>query len=119
MQRITLCLTAIASAYVASAFAAHAWELPSRLISRMQNEYNGRVVGVSQNSTDKEQVCEPRLYEMVIDDSVQTGYGMVCQQPDGSWAPDRRYNVQLLTPQGKVKLITVDATTGEILQVQQ
>lgn len=88
--------------------------LSPQSIARIQQRYQGRVIGVRPSGGP----CREIERNVVIDGRQTTARDYACQQPDGTWSTERNYDVQVLTRQGSVIIVTVDSN-GRVLGVQK
>ncbi len=93
--------------------------LSGGIISNIQEQFDGRIVGINKLFDDEESTCEPRTYEVIIDGDPQTAYGVACLQPDGTWKMQNHYEVQVLNAEGEISIVTVDGSTGNIEEVEE
>ncbi len=95
-----------------------AGELSAAIISSIQQQYQGRVIGVRLMSS-AEPPCREFQQDIVIGGSTEKSYGITCPDGAGGWQRVAPYEVQVLTQTGRVIFVIVNGTNGQIMSVKQ
>lgn len=102
-------------------YAAPSWaagELSASIISSIQQQYQGRVIGVRLMSS-AEPPCREFQQDIMIGGTAQPSYGITCPDGAGGWQRVAPYEVQVLTQQGRVIFVMVNGNNGQIMSVKQ
>ena len=97
---------------------AQAINLPPHVIARIQKQFGGRVVGVTPSAPRPGSNCREFSKDVTIEGRQKRAFGTACLQEDGSWRTENNYDVQILTGNGRIVIVTVDPTNGNILSVR-
>lgn len=92
--------------------------LPPPLIAHIQRQFQGRIIGVTPNTSTSGEACREFNKNVVINGKRERAYGTACLQQDGTWNTVNHYDVQVLTPQGRVIIVTVDPASGRIITIR-
>lgn len=93
--------------------------LSPTMIEAIQSRYRGRVVGVMPHNPGGGDGCREFSKQIKIDGKLTKATGLACKDQAGGWKTVNYYDVQVLTHQGRIILLTVDASNGEIIQVRE
>lgn len=88
--------------------------LPNNLVNSLQKQFNGRIISVN-NSVS----CRDVEQEITINGDKITAKKSACMDNKGKWTLDNLLDIQILSHNGNVIIITVNPNTGEIINTQE
>lgn len=92
--------------------------LPPHVIARIQKKFGGRVVGVTPSTSRPGAKCREFSKDVTMQGKRERAFGTACLQPDGSWSTEQYFDVQVLNQRGRIVIVTVDPTNGNIISVR-
>lgn len=93
--------------------------LPPHLVRLIQRKFNGRIIDVTSQDQRPNSQCRPFSKTVAIASRPVKTQGMACLDDNGIWQTQLEYDVQVLTADGQVIIVTVNSSTKEIIKVQQ